>query len=151
MYKREVVESKAATLRLAQIIVQRQSGILKDNEALTSPEAFEVWAPDMPYGEGQIVYHEPTDCLYRIVQPGGVAQSLAHQPPGGTGMLSVYRPIVMEHEGTKADPIPYVYGMDCRSGKYYSYEGKVYLCKADMLPCTWPPGSAGMWQWEVAG
>ena len=74
----------------------------------------------------------------------------AHQPPGGTGMLSVYRPIEIGHTGTLSDPMPYVYGMDCRTGLYYSYEGTVYICKGDMIPCVWLPGTPGLWQWEVA-
>ena len=31
----------------------------------------------------------------------------------------------------------------------YSYNGVVYLCKADMKPCVWAPGTAGVWQWEA--
>ncbi len=148
MLHRSAVEEKVSVIRLAQIIVQRQSSLLKDAEALTSPEAFEKWAPDMPYGEGQIVYHEPTDKLYRVVQTGGVTKSQAHQPPGGEGMLAVYRPIEVTATGTKDDPIRYTYGMDTREGKYYKHEGKLYLCKSDMLPCIWPPGTVGLWQWE---
>ena len=64
-------------------------------------------------------------------------------------MLAVYRPIDREHAGTLADPIPWVYGMDCYSGKYYVHGGITYLCKSDMLPCVWEPGSAGLWQWEA--
>ena len=78
-----------------------------------------------------------------------VQNSLAGQPPGGAGMLSVYRPIVPEHAGTGSDPIPYVYGMDCRSGLYYVHGGVVYLCRGDMIPCIWPPDTGGMWQWEA--
>ena len=30
------------------------------------------------------------------------------------------------------------------------YEGVTYLCKSDMLPCVWAPGSDGTeWQWEA--
>ena len=32
--------------------------------------------------------------------------------------------------------------------KYYSYNGKIYLCKADLKPCVWNPDS-GIWQWEA--
>ena len=38
--------------------------------------------------------------------------------------------------------------MNCEEGKYYSYEGKTYLCKQTMTPCVWAPGTAGLWQWE---
>lgn len=85
---------------------------------------------------------------YRVVSSGGV-QPQKHQPPGGEGMLAVYRPIDKEHAGTAVDPIPWVDGMDCYNGKYYSYQGKTYLCKQDMTPCVWAPGTPGLWQWEV--
>lgn len=74
------------------------------------------------------------------------------QKPGDDGMLAVYRPIDREHTGTKSDPIPWVNGMDCYNGKYYSYEGKIYIAKMDMIPCVWIPGSSGtdtVWE-EVA-
>jgi hypothetical protein len=145
MIKRTVVEEKAAVIRLAQIIVQRQSAVLTDAEALTAPQAFEVWAPSMKYGAEQVIAH--AGGLYRVAQD--VAQSQVHQPPDAAGLLAVYRPIVPGHAGTAADPIPYVYGMDCVTGLYYSYDGRVYLCKGDMLPCVWPPGTAGLWQWEA--
>lgn len=39
--------------------------------------------------------------------------------------------------------------MDCYAGKHYSYNGKVYRVAegGDMIPCTWPPDTPGMWQW----
>ena len=56
--------------------------------------------------------------MYRVMQ-ATVPQ--AHQVPGGEGMLAIYRPIDREHAGTAEDPIPWVYGMDCLAGLYYSY------------------------------
>lgn len=79
----------------------------------------------------------------------GGRSAMEHQPPHGEGMLAVYRPIDKAHTGTQEDPIPWVYGMDCTAGLYYSYNGVVYLCKADMKPCVWAPGTAGLWQWEA--
>ena len=57
--------------------------------------------------------------------------------------------IVEGHKGNKKDPIPWVYGMDCHTGSYYSYGGVVYRAAENMLPCVWYPDS-GIWQWEVA-
>lgn len=74
--------------------------------------------------------------------------SLENQPPGADGMLAVYRPLNTENTGTADDPVPFVNGMDVYTGKYYSFNGKTYLAKADMLPCTWDPGTEGLWQWE---
>ena len=118
-----------------------------DEEVLAQdPIIYDVWAAGGTYAYNQPLIHEGR--LYRVAQAGGVT-AIESQPPGGDGMLAVYRPIDMEHAGTKEDPIPWVYGMDCYNEKYYSYNGKVYLCKGDMLPCVWEPGSAGVPQWEV--
>ena len=88
--------------------------------------------------------------LYRVVQ---TVTPQAHQEPGGEGMLAVYRPIDRKHAGTLEDPIPWVYGMDCLAGMYYSYEGAVYRVAdgGDMVPCVWAPDTPGLWQWEIVG
>ena len=121
---------------------------LTDEQAMNMASTFPVWPEgvnsDGQYVEGQIVQDEGQ--IYRVMQP--TVTPIENQPPHAEGMLAVYRPIEVEHTGTIDDPIPWVYGMDCYNGKYYSYEGKVYLCKGDMIPCVWTPGSAGLWQWE---
>lgn len=71
------------------------------------------------------------------------------KPPHGEGMLAVYRPIDKGHAGTVDDPILWEYGMNCYEGKYYSHSGKTYLCKQNMTPCVWEPGTPGLWQWEL--
>lgn len=144
MIRRTAAQEKAAVIRLAQIIVQRQSAILTDSEALTSPEAFEIWGVGMKYGEGQLIRHE--DTLYRVMQATDSSQE--HQRPGGEGMLALYRPVIPTAAGTAADPIPWIYGMDCSAGFFYSYGGEVYRCTADMLPCVWAPDS-GIYQWSA--
>lgn len=134
----------------ARLYVQAAADI-PDAAALEMPSLFRTWAEVLaegkPLAKDTIINDGGT--LYRVVQAGGVTPQ-EHQPPHGEGMLAVYRPIDAAHEGTQADPIPYVYGMDCIQGKYYSLAGAVYLCKADMPACVWPPDTAGLWQWEVA-
>ena len=83
--------------------------------------------------------------LYRVVQP---VTPQEHQPPHSEGMLAIYRPIDAAHAGTQEDPVPVVYGMDTEQGKYYSFEGKTYLCNLTMTPCVWAPGTPGLWQWS---
>lgn len=79
--------------------------------------------------------------LYRVLNT-----PTDNRPPDAEGMLAVYRPIVPAHAGTTADPIPWVYGMDCKAGLYYSYADQLWLCKSDMAPCVWAPGSdPAMW------
>ena len=34
------------------------------------------------------------------------------------------------------------------NGSYYSYEGKLWLARADMPACVRVPGAVGLWQWE---
>ena len=114
-----------------------------DATALTLSPICPDWEADHHYDAGEIVNHEGQ--AYRVIQ---AVDSLEHQPPVAEGMLAIYRPLNPEHAGTQEDPIPFVNGMDVYNGKYYSFNEKTYLAKADMLPCTWDPGTAGLWQWE---
>lgn len=139
------------TISLARAMAASATG-LTDTVALSIPDLLPTW--DELLASGQPI--QPGVCLmhngqcYRQVQSGPVTPQ-AHQPPGGEGMLAVYRPIDREHAGTPSDPIPWVYGMDCVEGKYYSYEGKTYRVAegGTMSPCVWPPDTPGLWQWEV--
>lgn len=114
-----------------------------DATALTLSPICPDWEAGTHYEAGEIVNHEGQS--YRVIQK---VDSLENQPPGAEGMLAIYRPLNPEHAGTQEDPIPFVNGMDVYNGKYYSFNEKTYLAKADMLPCTWDPGTAGLWQWE---
>lgn len=124
---------------------------ITDKQALSMASLFPVW-PDgvnenKQYIENQIIQYEGQ--LYRIAQP--TVTPVENEKPGGEGMLAVYRPIDVEHAGTLEDPIPFVSGMDCYAGKYYSYKGKVYKVAdgGTMKPCVWPPDTPDMWQWEL--
>ena len=133
----------------AKLYVQAATDV-PDETALEMPDLFKTWEEVLEAGktvaENSIINDGGT--LYRVVATGGVLPQ-EHQPPHGEGMLAVYRPIDTAHKGTMEDPIPWVYGMDCTSGLYYSYNAAVYLCKANMTPCVWAPGTAGLWQWEA--
>lgn len=133
----------------AKLYVQAATDV-PDETALEMPDLFRTWEEALAAGttlaQNSIVNDGGT--LYRVVSAGGVIPQ-AHQPPHGEGMLAVYRPIDTAHTGTQEDPIPWVYGMDCAEGLYYSHNATVYLCKANMTPCVWAPGTAGLWQWEA--
>lgn len=135
------------TMILARIMAASATG-LSDTTALAIPDLLPTWAELLAAGNkvdaGVCLVHDGQ--TYRVVQ---AVTPIESQPPDMEGMLAVYRPIEREHTGTMADPIPWVSGMDCRTGKYYSYEGVTYLCKGDMIPCVWTPGTAGLWQWEA--
>lgn len=120
---------------------------IPDAVALSMPNLFLTWEEVLGAGtelSANAVINDGGQ-LYRVVQ---AVTPQENQPPHGDGMLAVYRPIDVEHTGTLDDPIPFVNGMDTAEGKYYRYNGKTYLCKADMKPCVWPPDTAGLWQWE---
>lgn len=134
-------------MTLARTMAAAATG-LTDAVALSIPDLLPAWEELLSVGNqvaaGVCLTHKGQ--TYRVVQ---AVTSMESQPPGGEGMLAIYRPIEREHTGTLADPIPWVYGMDCYQGKYYVHGGITYLCKSDMLPCVWEPGSAGLWQWEA--
>ena len=133
----------------AKLYVQAATDV-PDETALEMPDLFKTWEEVLAAGQkvAQNTIINDGGTLYRVVSAGGVIPQ-AHQPPHGEGMLAVYRPIDTAHAGTLEDPIPWVYGMDCTEGLYYSYNATVYLCKANMTPCVWAPGTAGLWQWEA--
>ena len=120
---------------------------IPDASALEMSTLFPAWGDVLRAGaeldQGRIISKDGQ--LYRVMQ---AVTPQAHQPPDGDGMLAVYRPLDRKHAGIPEDPIPWVYGMDCLAGTYYSYNGAIYLCKGDMIPCVWAPDTPGLWQWE---
>ena len=130
-------------------IIEKAMQSVDDATALEAACLFPSWAKVLAAGEiiAQDTIINDGGTLYRVVTSGGVLPQ-EHQPPHGEGMLAVYRPIEAVHAGTLEDPIPWVYGMDCEAGLFYSCGGAVYICKAAMSPCVWAPGTDGIWQWE---
>lgn len=135
-------------LRVAAMAFAATATAIPDAQALEMPDLFPTWEQVLEDGKklaaGRVISKDGQ--LYHIEQ---AVTPIESQPPDGEGVLAIYRPINPEHAGTADDPIPWVYGMDCYAGKYYSYEGAVYMVAegGDMIPCTWPPDTAGMWQW----
>lgn len=62
---------------------------------------------------------------------------------------AIYTKMSEGYSGTAENPIPWVYGMECKEGVYYSYNGEVYkIAKGGyMNPCVWTP-DCGIWQFE---
>lgn len=117
---------------------------MTDEQALSVSTMHEEWKAGRVFATedvNKIVRYDGN--LYRIVS-AHTAQ--AHYPPDGEGLLALYRPIVIGHSGTQADPIPYTYGMDVTAGAYYSYNGSVWLAQKDMKPCVWPPADGNEWK-----
>lgn len=127
------------------LYVQKATDI-PDEQALEMPDLFYTWDEVLEAGElleANTILNLGGQ-LYRVVQP---VTPQEHQRLDSEGMLAIYRPIDQTHAGTQEDPIPFVYGMDTEQDKYYSYNGKLYLCNLTMKPCVWTPDTAGLWQW----
>lgn len=110
---------------------------------------YDPWAAGAKYVKGNRIAHNGV--VYEVQQ---AVTAQAHQAPDSAGMLAIYRPISASGDtadGSRDKPYAYLNGMDVSTGKYYSFEGKLYLAKSDMKPCVWNPGTAGMWQWELVG
>ena len=120
---------------------------------LAKAKYFDTWQPNTHYDKGKRLLWNGV--VYEVRQEGGV-DSLENYPPDGEGLLAVYRPLSVDSEtgegatGTIDDPIPFIYGMDVKGQKYYSYEGKVWFCNSetDIDNCVWYPGQEGVHFWE---
>ena len=142
----EGVSAMSIQLRTAARLYVQKAVDLPDNTALEMPDLFRTWDEVLAAGaqlEANTILNDSGQ-LYRVVQ---AVTPQVHQAPHDEGMLAIYRPIDKQHAGTLEDPIPFVNGMDTAKDKYYSYNGKVYLCNLDMKPCVWAPDSPGLWQW----
>lgn len=134
----------------AQIKADRAAGtntitddiILKSTELIEYPE----WKEGTAYTVGDII---TSNGLFYEVKANHTSNTA--YPVETT--FAYYRLVELTHAGTFDDPIPYPETagivVNVESGKYYSYKGAVYLAKADMPNCVYPPDTAGMWQWEV--
>ena len=156
----QLIEAQTAQAEASAILTARAQRQLVQTEDFSAPEyalfaaagLFPAWTPGTTYAPGARLVYE--GIVYETRQP---VTAQGHQPPGGEGMLAVYRPLSVDAEtghepdGGPENPYPWRGGMDVYTGKYYTYEGRLYLAKADMLPCIWAPGTPGLWQWEPAG
>ena len=134
---------------MARSYIQKASFGTEEFALFANAGLFDEWAPDVQYSKGfrlmcdGIVYEVQQDVL-----------SVESQPPFAAGMLAVYRPLSVDPEtgeepdGSREHPYAFLYGMDVTKDSYYSYEGKLWLAKADMPACVWVPGTEGLWQWE---
>lgn len=147
-------ESTAALLSLsfkAQIVQDRAAGtnVISDAMILQSAEVI-----DYPEYEDAHAYNTVGEIIkyngryYEIIAPH-TSNSVSY-PVETT--FAYYRLVELEHTGTIDDPIPYPETagivVNVVEGLYYSYKGAVYLAKADMPNCVYPPDTAGLWQWE---
>lgn len=118
----------AATPRMADIAklltMTVNTMTLTDSEALAVKSVYPDWGTLI----GKAVKKdEKMQCdgkLWKVLQDHTVQEQ--YRP--GSGTESLYTEIVESAAGTLEDPIPYDNNMELEQGKYYSQDGKVYLC-----------------------
>jgi hypothetical protein len=135
----------------AQIVADRAAGAgaITDETILQSAELIEYneWQDGKAYQTiGEIVKH---DGLYFEIVAAHTSNGAAY-PVKTT--FAYYRLIEIAATGVPGNPIPYPEDarivVNVASGRYYGYKGAVYLAKADMPHCVYPPDTPGLWQWE---
>ena len=104
---------------------------------------FDEWTVGATYEKGKRIQYN--EIAYEVQQK---VTAMANQTPSTEGMLAIYTPISSRGQGTKDDPFEFIYGIMVYTGEYYTYNGKLWYAAGDMLPCTWYPGTAGVYQWE---
>ena len=151
---RTAEEKSAALLALsfkAQIVQDRAAGtkIIDDGMILQSAELIEYdsFKDNHAYNTiGEIFKYG--DRYFEVVAPH--TSNAAAYPVETT--FAYYRLVELAASGTIDDPIPYPETtgvvVNVASGLYYSYKGGVYLAKADMPDCVYPPDTPTLWQWE---
>lgn len=149
-----VGESTAALLAMsfkAQIVQDRAAGTdaISDEMILQSAEVIDYpeWEDAHSYNTvGEIIKYN--ERYYEIIAPH--TSNVVSYPVETT--FAYYRLVELTHTGTIDDPIPYPETagivVHVENGKYYSYKGKIYLAKADMPNCVYPPDTPSLWQWE---
>lgn len=148
----QMLKSTVSASFQSQIIADRmaKANYITDNMILQS--AYVVDYPEYEDNHqydfvGEIIKHN--GLLYEIVAPH--LSNAVSYPVETT--FAYYRLVELTHAGTLDDPIPYPEQegivVNVQEGKYYAYKGKVYLAKADMPNCVYPPDTPSMWQWEA--
>lgn len=137
------------TAKLQMNTLQTSSFSTEEFSLLAKALMFESWQAGVTYEAGYRIAYE--GMIYEVIQK---VTSIENQPPNAEGMLAVYRPLSVDAEtgeepdGSMEHPYTFIYGMDVAKDKYYLYEEKIYIAKADMPACVWYPGTSGLWQWE---
>ena len=119
--------SSAQKLRAA---MDTAGNALSDAQARTCKLIYKQWSNliGTTATPGQRFLHG--DTLYRVRTDASEHTFSAEWVPG-VPTAALYEVIDEEHSGTLDDPIPFTQPMEIFKDKYYSQNGKVYLCTRD--------------------
>ena len=130
MYKPKTIPKAQNELQQAAIsVAQIQAQDLTDEQALTVKAIYPQWESVIGQTVKQGFKFLYSDVLYKTIQPDSLLIQEQYIP--GEGTESLYAVINETNAGTREDPIPYDGNMALENGKYYSQDGKVYLCNRD--------------------
>ena len=138
------------TTKMQKSFIQTAAFSADEFTIMAKANLFETWAAGETYSARYRLVHN--GIVYEVVQD---VTAIENQPPSAEGMLAIYRPLSVdpttgaEPDGSKENPFTYIYGMNVQKDKYYSFNDKLWLAKADMPACVWDPGTSGLWQWEA--
>lgn len=120
-----------------------------DAQALTMPTIYPDWS-------GKGVHYGGEDGIQIVRRPSGLYR-VRYEHTSQEDWLpeltpSMWKYIDVEHSGTIDDPIPAVVNMEYFKDKYYTEEGKLYLCIRDSEePLSYLPSQlVGQYFEEVA-
>ena len=119
--------SNAQKLRAA---MDAAGNAMTDAQALTCKLIYQQWSNliGTTATPGQRFLHG--DTLFKV-RSDAAAHTFSREWEPGVTTASLYEAIDEEHTGTIDDPIPFVQPMEIYKDKYYSQNGKVYLCTRD--------------------
>lgn len=106
-------------------VIKPMTTTADDNTAVKGMELYEAWKPDTTYKVGDRRRY------------GGVLHKCISDHTSQTGWrpgqdtASLWTAIDVTHAGTLEDPIPFALNMEVFKDKYYSWQGKAYLCTRD--------------------
>lgn len=96
-----------------------------DDVAARSTELYPDWAAGLGVKTGD--RYQCDGLLYKALQDHVTQDNW--RP--GQATASIWQVIDVTHAGTLADPIPFALNMEVYKDKYYTWEGKIYLCTRD--------------------
>ena len=111
--------------------IQKGAQTLDDAEALAIRTVYAKWEELLGVTVAQGFKFQHGDKLYKTMQPSYTFTET--YVPGTQGTESLFEVIDETHAGTIDDPIPYDGNMALEQGKYYTQDGKVYLCTRDTV------------------